>query len=71
MGFDFIVFPPVLLSQCRFFVFRCRISFLVGSSVFFLVDDCSADSCGFRVFVRSALMSLYFAILSAPPPFIL
>ena len=35
MGFDFIVIVPLLLSHCSFsFVFGCRVSFLVGSSVF-------------------------------------
>ena len=35
MGFDFIVIAPLLPSQCGFsFVFGCRVSFLVSSSVF-------------------------------------
>ena len=37
-GFDFTVIVPLLLSCCGFFfVFGCRISFLVGSSAFLLV----------------------------------
>ena len=35
MGFYFIVIVPLLLSHCGFsFVFGCRVSFLVSSSVF-------------------------------------
>ena len=49
MGFDFIVTVPLLPSHL-FFVFGCRISFLVGCSVF--VDGCSAVSCDFVVFMR-------------------
>ena len=36
MGFDYITKAPLLLSHCVFFfVFGCRVSFLVGSSLFF------------------------------------
>ena len=35
MGFDFIVFAPLLLSHCGFsFVFGCGVYFVVSSSVF-------------------------------------
>ena len=35
MGFDFIVLVPLLPFHCGFsFVFVCRVSFLVSSSVF-------------------------------------
>ena len=35
MGFDFIAVVPLLPSHCGFFfVFGCRLSFLVGSSIF-------------------------------------
>ena len=35
MGFDFIVFVPLLPSHCGFsFVSGCAVSFLVSSSVF-------------------------------------
>ena len=35
MGFDFIVIVPLLPSHCSFsFVFGCRVSFMVSSSVF-------------------------------------
>ena len=66
MGFDFIVIAPLLPSHCGFFfLFGCRVSFLVGSSVF-LVDGCSAVSCDFGVFVRMReLPSFYSAILLA------
>ena len=33
MGFDFIVFAPLLPSCCGFFVFGHGVSFLVGSSI--------------------------------------
>ena len=34
VGFDFILFTPLLPSHCGFsFIFGCGISFLVGSSV--------------------------------------
>ena len=64
MGFDYITNVPLLLSCCGFFlVFGCRISCLVGSSLF--VDGCSAVSCDFGVFVRGGeLKSFYSAILS-------
>ena len=65
MGFDFIMIVPLLLSYCGFFfVFGCRISFVVGSSIFFF-DGCSPVSCDFGIFVRRGeLMSFYSAILS-------
>ena len=35
MGFDYIAKAPLLLSRCGFlFVFGCKVSFLVGSSLF-------------------------------------
>ena len=35
MGFDFIAIAPLLPSRCGFLiVFGCRVSFLVGSSIF-------------------------------------
>ena len=38
MGFDFIVIAPLLASHCGFsFVFGCKVSFLVSSSVFLLM----------------------------------
>ena len=59
--------PP---SHCGFFfVFICRVSFLVGSSVFVFVNGCLAVSCEFGVFIRSCeLTSFYSAIFSASPP---
>lgn len=39
-----------LPSHCDFFVFRCRISFLVGLSLFFV--SCSSISCDAGVSVR-------------------
>ena len=62
-GFAYIVKGPFLLSLCGFFVFVCRIYFLVGFSLF-----CwwfSAISCGVCVFMRGGeLKSFYFIILS-------
>ena len=68
MGFDFIAVLPLLLPCCGFFfVFRHRVSFLVGSSVFF-VGGCSAVSCTFGASVRRhELMSFYSAILPPSP----
>ena len=38
MGFDFVTIAPLLPSHCGFFfVFGCRITFLVGSSIFLLM----------------------------------
>ena len=38
MGFDFTMIAPLLPSHCGFsFVFGCRVSFLVSSSVFLSV----------------------------------
>ena len=38
MGFEFIAVAALLLSHCGFFfVFVCRVSFLVGSSIFLLM----------------------------------
>ena len=55
MRFDYIAIAPLLPSHRDFFfVFGCRISFLVGSSLF--VDGCSAVSCDFGVFVRGGQM---------------
>ena len=53
VGFDFTMIVPLLLACCGFFfVFGCR-TFLVGSSIFFVVvNGCSGISCGFSVFVR-------------------
>ena len=64
MRFDFIVIVPLLLSLCCFFfVFGCRVSFLVGSSIFF-VSGCSAVRCDFDGSVRSEFTSFYSAIFS-------
>ena len=65
MGFDLIMIVPLLPSHCGFsFVFVYRVSFSVGSSIFF-VDGCSAVICDFGVSVRRGeLTSLYSAILS-------
>ena len=68
-GFGFLMKAPLLPSHYGFvFVFGCRISFLVGSSLFLLMV-CSAVSCDFGVFVRGGeLKSFYSAILSLHPP---
>ena len=45
VGFDIIVIASLLSYYCGFFfVFGCRVSLLVGSSVLFVVvvDDCLA-----------------------------
>ena len=63
MGFNYILKAPLLLSHCGFFIFGCRLSFLVGLSLF--VDGYSAVSCDFGVFMRGGeLKSFYSAILS-------
>ena len=60
----YIVKAPFLTFHCGFFfVFGCRISFLVVSIYF--VNGCSAFSCDFGVFMKGGkLESFYFAILS-------
>ena len=60
---------PLLSSHCTFFVFGCRVSFLVGSRMFLLLFcQYLFSSCDFGVFVRSSeLMSFYSAILLASP----
>ena len=67
MWFDFIMVVPFLPSYCGlFFVFGCRVSFLVGSSIF-LVNSWTV-SCDFIVFVRrDEFMSFYSSILPASP----
>ena len=59
---------PFLLSHCACCcVFGCRMSFLVGSRVFFFfsVNGFSAVSCDFDVLIRKdELMSFFSAILS-------
>ena len=63
MGIDFITIAALLPSCCGFFVFGCRVSFLVGSSIFF-VNRCSVVSCDFGVLVRRGeLTSFYSTIL--------
>lgn len=54
VGFDIIVSASLLPYYCGFFVFGCRVSLLVGSSVLFVVvvDDCLAVSCDFGVLLR-------------------
>ena len=55
VGFDIIVIASLLPYYCGFFfVFGCRVSLLVGSSVLFVivVDDCLAVSCDFGVLLR-------------------
>ena len=71
MGFVFIAIMPLLPSHCGFFfVFGCRVSFLVGPVLFVVVvvDGCSAVSCDFGISVRRGqLTSFYSAILQIPP----
>ena len=64
-GFDFITIALLLPSHCGFFfVFACRVSFLVGSSIF-LVNGSLAVICDFHVSVRRGeLPSFYSTILS-------
>ena len=63
MGFDYIMKAPLLLSHRGFFfVFGCKISFLVGSSLF---CQWLFSSCDFGLFMRGGeLKSSYFAIFS-------
>ena len=66
MGFDFIVIVPVLPSCCGLFIFfKCRVSFLVGSSSFFPPDGYLAVSCDFSVFIRREWLMSYSIILSS------
>ena len=59
----FITYAPLLPSCCGFFfVFGCRISFFVGSSLF--CQWFFRVSCDFGVFVRGVELKSYSAILS-------
>ena len=74
MGFYFIMIALLLPTHCGFFfVLGYRVSFLVGSSDFFVVNaGCSAVSCDSGVFVRRGeLTSFYSAILPAKALFFL
>lgn len=54
MGFGDITEVPLLASHCGFFfVFACRVSFLVDSVVFVcFLSSCSPVSCDVGVFTR-------------------
>ena len=53
MGFDYIVKVPLLPSHCgSFFIFGCRISFMVGSRVFLSIVVQQLVSCDFGAFMR-------------------
>ena len=64
-GFDYIPKSPLLPSPYGFFfVFGCKLSFLVDSSLFF-PNGSSAINCDFGVFVRGGVYkSFYYIILS-------
>lgn len=57
MGFDYFVKVPLLLSSCYFFVFMCRIPFLVVLSLF--VHGCSAVSCDVAIFVGRGKLEVF------------
>ena len=53
MGFDVTAVVPLLQFCCGFFIFGYRVSFLIGSSLLFLLfNGCSAVSCYFGVSLR-------------------
>ena len=57
---------PPTMSLWLFFVFGCRVSFLVCYSIF-IVSDCSAVGCDFGVLVRrDEHTSFCYVILSSP-----
>ena len=62
MGVDYKT-EAFLPSHCDFFVFGCRISFLVGLSLFF-VNGYSAISCDAGVSVSGGELVPYSAVLS-------
>lgn len=57
MEFDYFVKVPLLLSFCFFFVFMCRISFLVVLGLF--VHGCLAVSCDVAVFVGRGKVKVF------------
>ena len=57
MGFDYFVKVTLLLSSCFFFVFMCRIPFLVVLSLF--VHGCSAVSYDVAVFVGRGKLEVF------------
>ena len=70
--FDFPSIAPLLPSLYGSIVFGCRVSFLVGSSIFF-VFGCSAVSCNFTVSVRRAyahILLLHLLELISKPTFV-
>ena len=52
------VHPSYRLVGFLLYVFGCRLSFLVGSSLFF-TDACSAVSCDFGVLVRGGELRVF------------
>ena len=65
MGFDYIEKAPLLPSHCSFFfVFGCKISFLVGTTSF-LINSCLAVGSDFDVFMRGVVLKSYSVILSS------
>ena len=62
MGFTYISSVPLLPSCSGFFVFGCRISFLVGSRHFF-TDGCSAVRCDFGIFMGGGELKVFYAAI--------
>ena len=61
MGFDYIMSVPLLPSCCDFFfVFGCRISFLVSSSLFYCY---SAVSCDFGVLMGGGEHKVFYSAI--------
>ena len=61
--------PSIILLWFLLYVFECRISILIGSSLF--TDGCSAVSCDFGVLVRGDELKflLLYHVISSPPCF--
>ena len=71
--FDFPSIAPLLPSHYGSIVFGCRASFLVGSSIFFFVNGCSAVSCNFAVSIRreyAHILLFYLLELISKPTFV-
>ena len=63
IGFDYVTKESLQQPRCGFFfVFECKISFLVSSSLF--SNSCSAVSCDFGVFVRGGELKSYSTLFS-------
>ena len=68
-NYDHECAPSIILLWFLLYIFECRISFLIGSSLF--IDGCSAVSCDFGVLVRGDELKflLLCHVISNPPCF--